>query len=110
MNGFYEPFQFVLAHWWQLVLSILGCALALSFSADLGLQRPWPFPVILGGILSLMILEAFPYAWMLGQYTSVVLWVVMACAAYAMPWFEEKYQEGQRKTIWDDFVKNNDEV
>lgn len=101
MNDFYEPFQFALVHWWQITLTICGCALALGLADDFGLHRPWPLPVILGGILSLMIMEAFPYAWILGKYTGVVLWVVMACASYCMPLFAQKNSALPRKTVWD---------
>jgi hypothetical protein len=103
MNHFYEPFQYALALGRQITLTIFGCALALGLAHDFGLHRPWPLPVILGGILSLMIMEAFPYAWTLGKYTGVAMRVLMACAAYCMPFFAQKNAETRRKTVWDYF-------
>jgi len=107
MSDFYEPFQFALAHWWQIALTICGCALALGLAHDFDLHRPWPFPVILGGILSLMIMEAFPYAWILGKYIGVVLWMLMACAAHCMPLLAPKNADQARKTVWDYFTTPN---
>jgi len=108
MNGFAEPFQFALAHWAQIILTICGCALALGLADEFDLHRPWPLPVILGGILSLMIMEAFPYAWMLGKYTGAVLWVVMAGIAYCMPLLTQKNPERSHKTLWDYFTTPNE--
>lgn len=107
MNDFYAPFQFALAHWAQITLTIGGCVLALGLADEFGLHRPWPLPVILGGILSLMIVEAYPYAWTLGKYTGVMLWVVIASVAYCMPLLAPKNPESARKTVWDYFIPSN---
>lgn len=104
MNDFYLPFQFALTHGWQIGLTIGGCVLTLGLADELGLLRPWPLPVILGGILSLMILEAYPYAWTLGKYIGVVLWVVMAGAAYCMPLLTPNLANQTPKTVWDYFT------
>ena len=82
MDLFLEPFSIALAHWWQIKITIIGGVAAICLTDYLDLSRPWPLSIMLGGILSLMIKDAYPHAWILGQMTPVVLWVILSCMSY----------------------------
>lgn len=85
MDGFTEAFALVVDRWWQVSLAILACSVSIIGAEYLGLARSWLFPIGLGGIMSLTIMEAYPHAWILGEYTHIVLWIVLACMAYFLP-------------------------
>jgi hypothetical protein len=104
MEGFSQAFALVLERWWQVSLAILACSASIIGAKYLGLTRSWLFPIGLGGILSLTIMEAYPHAWILGEYTHVVLWIVLACMAYFLPRMQHNATESKpSKTIWDFF-------
>jgi hypothetical protein len=104
MDGFSEAFALVLDRWWQVSLAILACSVSIIGAEYLGLTRSWLFPIGLGGILSLTILEAYPHAWILGEYTHIVLWIVLACMAYLLPTVLRNTPETKHgKTIWEYF-------
>ena len=108
MNHFFEPFASALAQWWQLGLTMLLCASALAAIYHFELCRPWPLPVILGAILSLMICEAYPHIWILGQFVPVVLWVILATLAYFLPELGALLDEGGHNSIWNYFEEVDD--
>lgn len=103
MNPIQEPFLFALDRWWQISLTVLGCVLSIRLAYYFGLNRPWPLPVILGGIQAYMIMEAYPYAWTLGPHTGTVLWVFMACLIYGLAQLEARNPAIPSQTIWDYF-------
>lgn len=104
MEGFSQAFALVLERWWQVSLAILACSASIVGAEYLGLTRSWLFPIGLGGILSLTIMEAYPHAWILGEYTHVVLWIVLSCMAYFLPRMQHNATESKpSKTIWDFF-------
>lgn len=104
MEGFSQAFMLVLDRWWQVSLAILACSMSIAGTEYLGLARSWLFSIGLGGIMSLTILEAYPHAWILGEYTYIPLWVVFACIAYFLPSrYNNSPSNKPSKTIWDFF-------
>lgn len=104
MEGFSQAFTLVLERWWQVSLAILACSVSIVGAEYLGLARSWLFSIGLGGIMSLTIMEAYPHAWILGEYTYIPLWVVFACIAYFLPIRHNNSPSSKpSKTIWDFF-------
>lgn len=104
MDSFAEAFALVLERWWQVSLAILACSASIVGAEYLGLAKSWLFPIGLGGIMSLTIMEAYPHAWILGEYTYIPLWIVFACMAYFLPYRQSTASESKPdKTIWDFF-------
>ena len=104
MEGFSQAFTLVLDRWWQVSLAILACSVSIAGTEYLGLARSWLFSIGLGGIMSLTIMEAYPHAWILGEYTYIPLWVVFACIAYFLPSrYNNSASNKPSKTIWDFF-------
>ena len=98
-----NPLTYIVDHWWQMALMIFGCALAIVLADVMGLNRPWPLSVILGGILAQLILEGYPCAYLiLGDYTIVPLWAVTACMVYFSPAFLAR-RAGPTASVWDYF-------
>ncbi len=86
MNTLQEPFLFALDRWWQISLTVLGCVLSIRLAYYFGLNRPWPLPVILGGIQAHMIMEAYPYAWTLGPHEFFVVGDNLAVSEDSRTW------------------------
>lgn len=104
MDSFAEAFALVLERWWQVSLAILACSASIVGAEYLGLAKSWLFPIGLGGIMSLTIMEAYPHAWILGEYTYIPLWIVFTCMAYFLPNRQSTASERKPdKTIWDFF-------
>lgn len=103
MDTFAEPFNIALAHWWQIGLTIIGCAAAIGATDYFGLNRPWPLSVILGGILSVMVMEAYPHAWNLGWFAPVGLWVTLSCMTYYLPELNQQWDGLGAASLWDFF-------
>lgn len=97
------PFICFVDRWWVVALTILACSASIVCADYLGINRHWFFSVALGGIMSLMIMEAYPYAWILGNYIHIVLWVVLACMAHLLPQVARGKSSPPHKTIWDYF-------
>ena len=101
---FGNPLTFVLTHWWQMGLMIIGCAVAIACADFWGLTRPWPLSVILGGILTQIIGETYPCPQLvLGSYTFIPVWVIITCATYFLPMIAAKRASFPKSTIWDYF-------
>lgn len=111
MDLFFEPFQIALDHWWQIGLAIVGCVAAICLADYFDLNRPWLLPVVLGGILSQFVMEAYPQAWQLGRFTPVALWVALSCMSYYLPELCHRLQGFNSTSIWDFFelVETDDE-
>ena len=89
--------------WWAIALTIVASSASIVCADYLGINRPWFFSVALGGIISLMIMEAYPYAWTLGDYTHIVLWVALSCMVHLLPQVSQGKSSTPHKTIWDYF-------
>lgn len=105
MDAFYEPFAYALDRWWQIGLTILASSAAILLADFFGLTRPWPFPVVLGGILAYMILEAYPYGWVLGEFAGIGLWVVMSLMVHLLPYWTKRLSSLDTRTLWDHFER-----
>ena len=104
MSIIHEAFALALNHWWQISFTIIACSVSIVAAEYLGLTRSWWFPVGLGGVMSLMILEAYPYGWLAGDYIHIPLWVILSCMSYLLPAFFSRQGTNQRpKTIWEYF-------
>jgi hypothetical protein len=93
----------LLDRWWVIGLSVLASALAIVSADYLGINRPLPFSIALGGIMSLMIMEAYPYAWLLGNATHIILWIALASMAHALPHLINGSTDTTHNAIWDHF-------
>ena len=101
---FGNPLIYVFDHWWQISLMIFGCAFAIFLADVTGLNRPWPLSVILGGILAQLIMDAYPCAWLiLGDYTIIPTWAVMACMVYFLPGALPPKATAAARSVWDYF-------
>ena len=99
-----NPVEYALTHWLSMSVMVLGCALAIVLAQLLELNRPWPLSVILGGILAQLIMEAYPCAWLiLGDYTIIPTWAVMACMAYFLPSTLPPRATEAARSVWDYF-------
>ncbi len=97
-----EPTRYVIEHWWQIGITCLVCGAALFAADEFELNRPWPFALALSGILSFMILEAFPCAGELGWFGVAFLWSSLGCMSYFM--VGQNQGRGARSPkIWDYF-------
>ncbi|MEZ4614709.1 MAG: hypothetical protein R2867_04225 [Caldilineaceae bacterium] len=69
MEAMCETWQSCLVdRWWIILLTVLASGIGIAVADYLGINRPLPpFSVALGGILSFMVMEAYPYAWTLGN-------------------------------------------
>lgn len=100
---FNDPLIYVTDHPWQMALMIFGCALAIVLADVMGLNRPWPLSVILGGILAQLVLEAYPCpAVVFGDFIIVPTWAVMACMVYFVPRTVPQPSKAA-KSVWDYF-------
>ena len=84
-------------------LSVLASAHVIVGADYLGINRPLPFSIALGGIMSLMIMEAYPYAWLLGNATHITLWIALASMAHALPHLINGNSYTTHNAIWDHF-------
>lgn len=109
MNSFFEPFALALTQWWQLSLTMLLSAAALAVIYHFELCRPWPLPIILGAILSLMICEAYPHIWILGAFAPVVLWAILATFAYFLPELGSLFDDNGHNSLWNYFEEIDDD-
>jgi hypothetical protein len=89
--------------WWAIALTIVASSAAIVCADYLGINRPWFLSVSLGGIISLMIMEAYPYAWTLGDYTHIFLWVALSCMVHLLPQASRGRSSTPHRTIWDYF-------
>lgn len=89
--------------WWIIGLTILASSLSIVGADYLGLNRPWPLSIVLGAILSFMVMEAYPYAWTLGNGAHIVVWVVLSCTTYLLPQIVAQSSGHSPQTIWDYF-------
>ena len=101
---FSNPLIYVIDHWWQIALMIFGSAFAIVLADVTALNRPWPLSVILGGILAQLAMEAYPCARLiLGDYTLIPIWAVMACMVYFLPGALSPKTAGAARSVWDYF-------
>ena len=104
MEAICETWQSCLVdRWWIILLTVLASGIGIAVADYLGINRPLPFSVALGGILSFMVMEAYPYAWTLGNGAHIVLWVVLSCTTYLLPHMVAQTSGHSPQTIWDYF-------
>ena len=58
----------MLENWWSIGLTMVGCSLAAVFSWWLGLNKPFPLSIILGGIQTFMLVEVLPFVYLPGDW------------------------------------------
>ena len=99
-----NPVEYALTHWLSMSVMVLGCALAIVLAQLLELNRPWPLSVILGGILSQLVVEAYPCAQLvLGSYSFIPVWALLSAFAYFTSDLAASSTSTPPPSLWDYF-------
>ncbi|MEZ4678186.1 MAG: hypothetical protein R2932_28615 [Caldilineaceae bacterium] len=108
MEAMCETWQSCLVdRWWIILLTVLASGIGIAVADYLGINRPLPFSVALGGILSFMVMEAYPYAWTLGNAAQIILWIVLSGMAHALPQLVNGKDNSAHGSIWEHFEEVN---